>query len=272
MPRGSKISPALRQEWLEAYERGRGTVQIARETSRSVRTVKEHIARAQEERTQLEVRKGLLRTAYQRHFDDLMGAASRLQQQVHVTEGAGAPGNEDHVTGLLRQALRSHLPRSGLWKALETWRGGTMQQLAAREEAVRLFARRVEEELSRRGVDPRVIGDGHGWRESLRWALQQAVEGGTLAGMEYQEVPGEGDLASLAWGAFGLAGAVDAPTRGVLRAMHAHLVSEVRQSPVLHALREAQQRIRGARMQVDAEVDVVLLRRIVPGRCKLCPG
>jgi len=234
--------------------------------------VKTQIGLAEEERTQHDVHRGLLQTAYQRHYDDLLGAARLLRSEVHSPDGARAAHKEDNVAQLLRQALRAHTSRSALWKALDAWRSATDQLHATEGAALSVFLTRLGQEIAQRGIGRTVIGDALGWRASIHWALEQAAQKQPMTGMEYHQVRVEEALADLAWGNFGLVAPVDEPTRQALQEIHAQLVTEVQQAPVVETMQEARRRIQGAQQQIDEEVAVLILRRMVPGRCKLCPS
>ncbi len=72
MPRGTRIPPAERRDWLDKYERGDRVDKIAREAGRTERTVQSHLSRERRERDHQQVMAGLLRDAYQNHYVQLL--------------------------------------------------------------------------------------------------------------------------------------------------------------------------------------------------------
>ena len=77
MPRGTRILPAERRDWLDKYERGDRIDMIAREAGRTNRTVQSHLSRERRERGHQQVMAGLLRDAYLNQADELSRAAEQ---------------------------------------------------------------------------------------------------------------------------------------------------------------------------------------------------
>lgn len=268
MPKGPKVPVALRRQWLEAHEHGQRIDEIARSAHHTDRTVKDHIERARQEREQQQVRAGLLREGYQRHFDDLLGAAQRLRQQVNPPTVLGEPTPDEVRERLLVDGLRRHLPRAPLWKALERRTQAAQELNEFRSELESSFLKRVSSVLA--PLLP--SADAREWFPGLWYAAEQAADDRGLDHVDYRRIASNTGT-DLVWGSFGLArGVLDEPVLEQLEAGHRTLVEAVGRDPVVGGIRMVKVRQRQALATITTEVETLLLRRLVPGQCPLCPG
>lgn len=277
MPRGPKISPATRRNWLEAYERGERIDKIARDAGRTERTVNEHVQLARQEREEREVRGWLLRDAYQKHFDDLLGLAEELREASKKPSPHGLLAVPDRKTRMLLEALKGHIPKSELWRASKD-RGNHARRLDIIEEGIeRHIAARVEREV--RTCFSEVTMDG--FTGSLWVAVREAAEGRDAIDRKYRL---ETTLAvlRLKWGEFVLANkasdeaskACDEARLMQVEHKHTQLLEELtaQKSELLTKLSEVVREWNEAQDTVEQEVESLVLRRMLPGQCYLCPG
>ena len=270
MPRGLKIATATRRAWLDSYEHGQRLDQIAKEAARAERTVKDQIDRARHEREQDQVRAGLLRDAYQQHFTDLMNWAQDLLQRTVESNPQGLWALEDRRASMLRSALRSHLPKSVLWRACDDWAEASRQLEAVSQDIRHRITRRVRDRLQVHL--PEVLVDG--FRESLWFAVRQVASGHNLSHMGYKIERAAGG-ASLGWGAYGLASGVqDDRKLQEVKEAHGLLVGELARADSNEVARVGAGigRFDEARDTTEEEVESLLLRRMPGGQCHLCPG
>lgn len=80
MPKGTKIAPLERRQWLEEYEQNTTVAEIARKAGRTSGSVKDHLERARQEREFQAARSGELQRALQNHQIQMLGLISRLAQ------------------------------------------------------------------------------------------------------------------------------------------------------------------------------------------------
>ena len=266
MPRGPKIPPVIRKQWLESHEHGERIDVIANREGRAERTVNDQIRQAQRERRQEQVLAGLLQDAYQRHFEDLLGIAKKLQ------DGAQKPGREgllsrtDRRSQMLHSALRSHIPRSRLWRACRAWEDHTQSLNRVRLQVKEQVARVVDSTLP-----PKIQDHRDAWIESLYFAIEETAKDQSLDHMGYEMEPKDGTHA-LKWGAYGNLGpAGDMSSNERLREMHLRLREKVTTAPYVDELVEVLRTWTKAREVIEEEVEALLLRRLLPGRCRLCP-
>lgn len=86
MPRISKIAAGQRRGWLERFEQGDSIDKIARDASRDVRTVREHVEKARLERDFESAQRDQLREALRAHQQDMLALLVHLRQAVHTPE------------------------------------------------------------------------------------------------------------------------------------------------------------------------------------------
>ena len=144
MPRGTRIPPAERRDWLDKYERGDRIDKIAREAGRTERTVQSHLSRERRERDHQQVMAGLLRDAYQNHYVQLLNQADELSRAAEQPDLGGIQLGTDFQTRALCQGLKSHIPRSPLWAAIKDW-DQYAKDLVAESDSVRSSLKGIAE-------------------------------------------------------------------------------------------------------------------------------
>ena len=270
MPKGTKIPPALRQAWLGSYEQGKRIDVIAREEGRSTQTVKLHIDRASQDREHQQVRQALLREAYQGHQNDLMDVLQETGKRAEVSDPQGLwpyPGRRNQM---LLEALRSHIPRRPLWKAWSRWEHQAQRLDSLEKEVRRLITGRVARDVKQ--SLPEALTEGIA--DSLWFAVNMESKGQISSQIEYKTDHSSEGL-KLAWGAFTLTeGFVDQETALSVQKAHSQLLGELKRWDLepLVRLRQVMREWTETRELIEDEVEMLLLRRIVPGQCQLCPG
>lgn len=268
MPIGRKVSVRESQEWLESVDDGKPMDQIARKAGRSISTVRIHVARARQDRDQREVFLTLLQTAYQQHYDDLLelireiGRGARAQRTRNLWRPA------DTRSKLLLEALKSHLPRARLWAVQEDW-----EATAARLEDMRLTLKgKLAKLVHSQAPWPETVADG--WTASFEHVVVCAVDRARSPAFPYERT-GEHEKQGLTWGAFSLTdGSASRERADEMEQTHQRLVRDLYRPDGDQAsvLRHASERWSAAGDAVEAQVETFLLRRVLPGRCSLCPG
>ncbi len=264
MPKGRRRSRQEDRRWLEEYEGGKTLQKIATESRRATSTVWDGIEAAQKERDDLRVREHLLRDAYGRHFDDLLGVLKAIAADAEESNADGLLRAADLRTQLLQEALVSHIPDSPLWGAVDEW------TKAAREQ--RLATRKLEAATDRL-IDkvPSAVGsrmDKPGVAKSLLFAVDVLARDRELSHMDYRDEP-EG----LYWGSYSLSRQdADKTTRQRIRATHGKMLKQAASAKAVESHRPHVHRWERAKRAVELEVEKLLLRGILPGSCDLCPG
>ena len=268
MPRGGIISPSLRQEWLNEHDRGKRIDQLAKEAGRTPRTVKDQIARARHERDAHEVRIGLLREAYQRHHQDLLDAAEQIRKRAQTPDALGLLNTNDRRALRLCDALRSHIPRWALWKTCDEWSRRSRSLEAARTFVHEEVSSRVAELLENPDVPPR----RDGFERSLWDAVERRAIEEDLSDLTYT-VEGTRKVV-LRWSSVQLTeGPTSRKSAKEVEELHSQLLSDIASpdSEFVRMIRETTENWVTAKTTIEAEVEDLQLRYMLPGTCDLCP-
>jgi len=267
MPRGTRIPPAERRDWLDKYERGDRVDKIAREAGRTERTVQSHLSRERRERDHQQVMAGLLRDAYQNHYVQLLNQADELSRAAEQPDLGGIQLGTDFQTRALCQGLKSHIPRSPLWAAIKDW-DRYAKDLVAESDSVRSSLKGIAEAGTRDLPNASVEGISG----SLWDAMMMEAEGRKPSLTEYR-VERSGSLLQLSWGSFLLGDQIENEVE-VARVEEAHktLLLRMRSPEWATELPSLVSRWGNARDAIQEETALLRLRQILPGHCDLCPG
>jgi len=269
MPKMARVAPTTRREWLDSYERGRAIDAIARDAGRTERTVKRQLAIERQERDRERVRVDLLREAYQGHFDDLLGLVKELGVRARQANVHGLWRDTDRRTELLREALKAHIPGSDVWRVCVQWEERARQMNTVERGMAKRIARHVskwtQECLPKADVD-RVAA-------ALWYAVQQSAAGGDVSRTRYKTREVKGEL-YLWWGDTPICRVCDDDEAKETEETHRKMVTKGTESTSDFVQRWAEvvRKWEEARDAIQEEVEALLLRRILPGQCFLCPG
>ncbi|MCX6675978.1 MAG: hypothetical protein NTW84_06145, partial [Methanothrix sp.] len=230
-----------------------------------VRTVRTHIDLAKQEREGKEARTMVLRNALERHYSDLCEYAEKLSV---LTQGESAAGSSREK--YIHSALRQHLPRSPIWNYLKQ-REALNQQVALLsqqaaeklEEMVRSDSQVCSRPDIKEMVTPGII-------DVLKFQLDKWVQG--LPGLTINDRMFEqsaGELVNLHYGAFHLGNMTKEDVK-LIRKVVADLEPHVRQLEEYEKLEKLYTDLKRVRSNLEEELAVITLRRIVPGRCRYC--
>jgi len=271
--RKSRITPQQSLDWMRRYEDGESPPSIANKDQVDVRTVRKHIELAKQETEVKDARSMVLRNALERHYQDLCDYARTLA----TYPPRGATGALGPYSEHMRNALRQHIPRSPIW--------GYLNQRDSLEQSVARLTEEVEsktEELVR--SDPRLStgsiegysGPIDGLIQALRFQATQWAKG--YRGLEIEqnlrtEPLGEG-LVNFRYGAFGLLTVEQSHLRTVskvIREVLQRLEPRLKELEELSKLQKSLLDLSRVEKNLNDEIAVITLRRIVPGRCHYCP-
>ena len=265
MARGKKVSPAERRSWLQQFEQGTSFSEIARKAKRAASAVRTHVDVARQEREQGSARAHLTRQAYVDHYGDLLGLAEEIRTTAAIWLESSMWSPADIRSRLLLQGLRQHVPNSPLWAA---WDGIT----STRKELVQVESE-CKSKLEHLAGEtyPEINVDGISASIITRFRLSPGLDAETDSWYRIEQV---GKGFDLFWGAHLLASALtDEPRIREIRSWHTSLI-ENRESETKDHLTNFRDLIVGGDALVrdlEEEVERLLLRRILPGQCSICP-
>lgn len=265
----SPIDPQLRREWLRRYDEGELPPQIAKQDRFDVRTVRKHIEIGKQEREVRDARAVVLRSALEAHYRDICRFAEEMRNSISkggtVTLAAGSDP--------LLLALRQHLPRSPLWKDLGSW-NRLQEAISGLEEAARVRLRE-EIELDRRLGAAWVIDKekaAGGLADVILFqmkALARGWPGLALKDSLVSEPAGEG-LVEIRYG-FSHLGRIIEGYVPRMREILGDYESKIRGWTEYEEMGDLYSHLIRLGESLRDELGVVVLRRVVPGRCRYCP-
>lgn len=268
------IKPEQRLDWLRRYEDGESPPKIAENDKVDVRTVRKHIEMAKQEKEVKEARSVVLRNALELHYRDLCDCAKKLGGlPFEEATGTWTPYSEH-----MRIALRQHLPRSPIWGYLN--QKDNLQQRIAQltEEAGKKIegGMKSDSRLSTKLTDSE-SGPIYGIIEALKFQIKRWAMG-ERGGLNIEEnlvtERAEEGFVNLRYGAFQLGKVAESrlqTVREVIRGVLQDWESRIKQFDEYQKLEKSFLELRRVEKNLNDEIAVITLRRVVPGRCRYCP-
>jgi len=264
------VKPEVRRAWLRRYEEdGESPPQIAVADSFDVRTVRKQIELARQEREIREARSTVLRNAVESHYRDLCKLAEELDTE--IKQGKIIPSQPEDSRML--SALREHLPRSPLWKKLGKWDSVLEEIDKLRDDVRKQLKGEVESdsrlsEIIAAGENAGIPGivaaldfQGESWAQGSRG----------LDIKEYFKVESAGEeFVYVSSGAFSM-GKVKQEHAAPIEKVLIDFESKVTSWEQYEKMRGLFTELQRLKVGLRDELTVIILRKIVPGRCKYCP-
>jgi hypothetical protein len=246
-PKKPPIEPKLRRKWFRLREEdGRTTKEIAEAEGYDVRTVDKHIEIERQERERKEARSQVLRNAVEGHYKDLYDFAGRLDAEVSREDGTLVSLREDRMW----EALKAHIPRSKLWRNLDRWER-LQKELHEHEKATaKAFSKLVTAKAAAASGLPKDATHREGLTRALvnESALLARGETGLLERGRIRSVPNR--------------------AKELIR----KLLEVVTKRPEHHEMQRLIAERKRSLKVIRDELAVVMLKRVVSGRCRYCPA
>jgi hypothetical protein len=264
------VRPELRREWLRRHEEeGQSPPEIAKEYKYDVRTVRKQIEIERQERERREARSIVLRQALEKHYSDLCVFAQKLDSHITGETGSLSIIKDDPIWS----ALKEHMPRSTLWKNLSRWETlweevrrtesklrGQLELLVRSRAPLKFPVPRGEEGLSLGIVD---MLTAH-----FKFTVQGEV--GLDKRTDFKIETTDQRMVLIDYGPFTIGGVpkqrVDEVKNLVLDLIHEVITREDHEE-----MRRLLTRLERVKHDLHDELLIVILRRVVPGRCQYCP-
>lgn len=264
------VTPEIRRQWFTRHIKDGETLShIATVEGYDIRTVKKIIAEEREAHERREARGQVLRNAMEQHYKDLCNFARELDN--HLKREAVIPTTirENRMWG----ALKEHLPRSPIWKSVDQW-DRLIQEIVDLEAEVKAVAR--GQLLARSPVGFAEGGQEVGLSST---AADPVVSNLNVSARGSSSLLGPGDVhltpasngrQAMQVGAFGI-GMIPEDLVGAVQEVIVSLLAEVTAWPQRDKMERLLAELGRTRRVLQDELAVIILRRIVPGRCKYCP-
>lgn len=263
------VKPEKRLEWLNRVEKeGETLTHIAETDDFDLRTVRKHVELARLERDVQQARTAVLRDALESHYRDLLETVRNIEKQVYGEALVSLEKEQPLMLG-----LRQHIPRSPLWENLRKW-NRTVIELAELEGVIR---NSVEKEIE---TDGRLNGitsqDANGVIPATVDVLVHQVKEWTRGreglkmdqNIHLEEVAGARMRMRYGFSSFG---EIEESCVETIKAVLVDLELRMKNYPEYLEMETLFNRLTRLKTAIGEILTVILLRRIVPGRCKFCP-
>lgn len=264
------VRPETRRDWLKRNEEdGESPPQIAASDGFDIRTVRKQVQLARGEREVREARGSVLRNAVELHYKDLCRVADSVKTQ--VKQGKTAWLSEED--GLLWSALREHMPRSPLWRRITRWNQVVNELDAIRGETERdlVSVLREDDRLSPildAGEDGAILG----MASAITVQMTNHAQGfeGLNVNQHFRVKPAGEGYVTVDYGPAHM-GKVQSGHEAIIREALVDYESKPTALEHYDPTRKLYDEMERLRRAVREELDVITLRRIVPGKCRYCP-
>lgn len=261
------VKPEKRLEWLHRVEKeGETLTHIAESDDFDLRTVRKHIELARLERDVQHARSEVLRNALEGHFRDLLDTVRSIEKQVFGE-------SQVSLEQPLMSGLRQHMPRSPLWENLRRW-NRTLNELVELEAVIRNnLLREIEADgrlnnIASEGangvIQPAIDVFVHQVKE---WA--RGREGFKIDRDIHIENTSEGRV-RMRYGSPSF-GEMEEGQVETIKTVLIGFESGLKDRSEYPEIGNLFNRLGRLKKSIGEILTVVLLRRIVPGRCKFCP-
>ena len=261
------VKPEKRLEWLHRVEKeGETLTHIAESDDFDLRTVRKHIEIARLERDVQKARSEVLRDALEGHYRDLLDTVRNIEKQVfsELQVSLDIP---------LMSGLRQHMPRSPLWENLRKW-NRTLTEVDELEAVIR---NNLQREIEADGRLNDIVSEGANGviaaavdvlvHQVKEWA--RGREGLKIDRDIHIEKTKEGRV-RMRYG-FSSFGEIEESQVEIIKAVLIDFESGLKDRSEYLEIERLFNRLGRLKTNIGEVLTVVLLRRIVPGRCKYCP-
>ena len=259
----SEINSQLRQRWLGKNQAGQSIFKISVEYQRDPRTIKHHVERALREKEANEARVIVIRDALQNHHARLVSYAERLYNNVDSED----PIFPDLLEDRMYNALKSHLPRSPLWKSLNR-----LNHLYEKLDELKTRLRaKLQEEIKKDTMLPIEDSVCRGLLEAFLFQVIAWAKGHSGISLKDFKVHTVGDgKSSVEYGNFHLGVVVDSDVnkiRATIKGWERKLAKRLEYDDAKAIFNQ----LNSLKVKTKEELAVIFERGIVPGSCKYCP-
>lgn len=271
MARGRKkppIKPETRLEWLKRVEQGETPPQIAATDDCDVRTVRKHVELGRLERDVQKARSEVLRDALEHHYHDLLETVRSIENNVSSESQISLEKGVHLMMG-----LRQHMPRSPLWENLRRW-NRTLTEIADLKAVIR---DNLDREIKKDGRLNGIVSQGTnevipGAVAALVHQVEEWARGGEGLKIDMNisiQKTGEG-MVIMRYGSHSF-GEIKKEQVETIKGMLINFESGLKDRSEYLEMESLFNRLGRLKTSIWETTTVILLRRIVPGRCKFCP-
>lgn len=268
MARGSRneVTRYDRRRWLEQMEQGIGVTQIARSAARDIRVIKRHLDIAQQEAEVAQARTDLVRSRMELHQEDLLNETRRLHGIVVQTQFITLRST-DSLQARLNVALLEHLDRKPLKMLLDRYDRLVDEHRdfhASVTAQVETYEAKILQNFPS-GIET------HAWTEQVMRLFKDQARSTNPPERDYSRKMEANKIdAHVEYGPGLTLTRIPVGENECAQIVEAHKKLMAIAISHVDELRDIDDRNIALSERVIFELDSLLLRRMVPGRCDLC--
>jgi hypothetical protein len=263
------VKPEKRLEWLHRVDKeGETLTHIAESDDFDIRTVRKHVELARLERDVQQARSAVLRDALESHYRDLIETARNIESQVFGEAQVSLEKEQPLMTG-----LRQHMPRSPLWGNLKKWNQGLIELAALQDTIRRKLVASIKDDGRLNAIISHCANEvAPASVEVLLFQMQEWSQGreGLKIDRDIHLEPASDGRVSMRYG-FSHSCDMEKIQAGITTKVLADFEQKITQWPEYTELQKLYGKLERLKKGISEVLTVVLLRRIVPGKCKYCP-
>jgi hypothetical protein len=262
------IRPEQRLMWLKRHEEGESVFKISLNAGVDHRTVKKHIEIARSERELKDERSAVLRNALERHFADLLDIVDSMLTWIDAGQTVEFSGDNE----FLNDALHDHIPRSPIWPLLRRWNSG-VADLTRLETRVRdKLESRLLSDIGLSAINERKGGEPfQRIRSALKYNPKERGQGQPELDVKSPEIEARVNLSRAVNSAVSAFIELDKKESIVVKDALSKIDSEMEAWEEFTELGDQYRKLADVRTKLKEALRILKWKRIVPGRCWLCP-
>jgi len=260
------VQPEQRLKWLKRFEEGESIFRIATDANVDHRTVRKHIGLARSEKELKDERSVVLRNALEHHFSDMLSVIDIILAFLDTGEPVELSGDDEYI----QDALRQHIPRSTIWPLLRNWNSYVDDFTSLKAEIRDKLEKTVSSDVTLAAINENKSGELFRRMKSALKADEKnhGHPGLDVKDMETEERANQLRTVSSAFTAFDI---LDEKELVVAQAVLTKIQGEMEAWDEFTALENQYHKLADVRTKLKEALRILKWRRVVPGRCRICP-
>jgi hypothetical protein len=260
------IQPEQRSKWLKRFDEGESIFKIAADSYVDHRTVKRHLGLARIEKELRDERGIVIRNALEHHFSDLLSVVDIILSRLDNGETVELSGDEE----FLEEALREHIPSSIIWPLLRSRNAYVDDFTSLKAEIKDKLGKTISSNVNLAAINQNKNGEPF---RRMKSALKAAEKNQGRSDQDI-EFTGKGEIANLLHlvsSAFTGFAILDEKELAVVQTVLTKIQGEMEAWEELTALENQYHKLADARTKLKEALRILKWKRVVPGRCRICP-
>ncbi|HEY4711600.1 MAG TPA: hypothetical protein VIH69_02815 [Dehalococcoidia bacterium] len=262
----NSIQPEQRLKWLKRFEDGESVFKIATDANVDHRTVNKHIKLARSEKELIDERGRVMRNALTQHFSDMLSIIDIILALLDTGEPVELSGDDEFI----QDALRQHIPRSTIWPLLGNWNSYVNDFTSLKAEIREKLEKTVSSEVTLAALNENKSG------ELFRRMMSALKADEKNHGRPEQDIKftAKAEIANLLHvlsTVFTVFAILDERELAVAQTALSKIQGEMEAWDEFTTLENQYHKLADVRTKLKEALRILKWKRVVPGRCRICP-